>query len=156
MKYSIFCFLILLLGTACGNRKQTPATGSTPQPLRPRMGMSISDDREKLGRLIDLRNYPPVSVVFQWNGQNTDGLEALLVFDEKTYGALLTAYMDAGFPKGDYTREQFDFPWLDSAQHAELHFSKPDYKGNPDIFLGTRGKGRLWFLDKKLLLQIQP
>lgn len=155
MKRTILWLLILFLGAACGNRQQASTAEAPAGSLQPQTGLGISEDKRTLGRLIDLETYPPYSAVFQWNGLNMDGLEAILYYDEKVYGAILNAYMEAGFPRGTFSKEQFDFPWLDSARHAELQFSKPDYTGNPDIFLGTGGKGMLWFLDKKILLKVK-
>jgi|GEM_PF-4190864 len=150
-------FYFILLGTACENRQQaSSAEPSAPAALKPNTGLGISENKETLGKLIDLKTYPPYSVVFQWNGQNINGLEAILYYDEQHYGDILNTYMEAGFPKGNYSKAQFCFPWLDSARYAELQFSKPDYVGNPDIFLGTGGRGMLWFLDKKILLKVKP
>ena len=59
--------------------------------------------------------------------------------------------MDVGFPKGDYTKDDFRFDWLDDLVKAELELSQEGYKGNPDIFLGTNGEARLWFLNKKIV-----
>ncbi|MCD2423206.1 hypothetical protein LQ567_10580 [Niabella pedocola] len=154
MKRLLIIYWIPLLMLACQNQEQPPAAHVAAPPLQPQTGLGISEDRETLGRLIDLKTYPPSGVTFQWNGRDLSGLEAILYYDEKNYGDILNAYMEAGFPKGNYAKEQFGFPWLDSAQQAELQFSKPDYTGNPDIFLGTGGKGMLWFLDKKILLKI--
>ncbi|ANH82072.1 hypothetical protein A8C56_14800 [Niabella ginsenosidivorans] len=156
MNRMILCIFGAIIITACNNSTKQTEAKAAPPALSIRTGMAISEDTARLAQLIDLKKYPTTGAVFKWNGQTTEGLEAVLFYDEKTYAAILTAYMNAGFPKGNYSREQFDFPWLDSAQHAELHFSKPDYKGTPDIFLGTRDKGMLWFLDKKVLLKIQP
>ncbi|MCF3109357.1 hypothetical protein LL912_11270 [Niabella sp. CC-SYL272] len=156
MKRFLIHWMLLVSVLACQNRKPPPAAHTAVQPLLPQMGLGISEDREQLGRLLNLNLYPPTGVTYQWNGQNRNGLEAVLYYDEKTYGEILNAYMEAGFPKGNSIKEQFSFSWLDSAQQAELRFSKPDYTGNPDIFLGTQGKGMLWFLDKKILLKVAP
>lgn len=156
MKRLLIIYWILLPVLACQNRQQPEAAHTVVQQLQPQTGLGISEDRETLGRLIDLKKYPPAGVTFQWNGRDLNGLEAILYYDEQTYGNILNAYMEAGFPKGNYAKEQFGFPWLDSAQYVELQFSKPDYVGNPDIFLGTGGRGMLWFLDKKILLKMAP
>ncbi|MBZ4190425.1 hypothetical protein K7B07_16050 [Niabella sp. 3A5MI-3] len=148
--------IMLILMLACKNQEPPAAQAEAVPPLQPHMGMAISEDPAKLKQWLRLEQYPPVHVVYQWNGRNTSGMEAALYYDEKTYGAILNAYMGAGFPKGNYSKEQFAFAWLDSAQYAELQYSKPDYTGNPDIFLGTGGKGMLWFLDKKILLKVKP
>lgn len=155
MKRAFFCIGLITTITACTAPARKPEN-KPPGLTFTKAGMAISEDTAKLAKLVDLKTYPPETATFKWNGANTNGLEAVLFYDEKTYGAILTAYMNAGFPKGNYAKEQFDFPWLDSAQHAELQFSKPGYTGNPDIFLGTTGRGRLWFLNKKVLLKIQP
>lgn len=153
----ILFYFILLPVVACENKRPVSSTeASAPEPLKPHTGLAISEDKETLGKLIDLKKYPPYSVVFQWNGRNVDGLEAILYYDEQHYGDILNTYMEAGFPRGNYSKEQFNFPWLDSARYAELQYSKPDYVGNPDIFLGTGGRGMLWFLDKKILLKVKP
>ncbi|AHF17579.1 hypothetical protein [Niabella soli] len=155
MTKMFFYIGFIIIVAACTNPGKQPENKPSEVTLT-KAGMAISEDTAKLAKLIDLHTYPPEMATFKWNGANTNGLEAVLFYDEKIYGAILTAYMNASFPKGNYTKEQFDFPWLDSAQHAELQLSKPDYTGNPDIFLGTSGKGRLWFLDKKVLLKVQP
>ncbi|WP_300598378.1 hypothetical protein [Niabella sp.] len=156
MKRLLIYGCILFPVLACQNRQQPPAAQPAVQSLQLQTGLAISEDRETLGRLIDLKAYPPTGVTFQWNGQDMRGLEAILYYNEKIYGDILNVYMEAGFPKGNYRKEQFGFSWLDSAQQAELQFSKPDYVGNPDIFLGTGGRGRLWFLDRKILLKVAP
>lgn len=149
---------LAFLLTACGGAEsEKPSTEpNTKQTSVALAKVAISEDTAKLAQVLDLKKYPPERAVFKWNGKDKEGLEALLVYDEKTFGDILTAYMDAGFPKGNYSRDQFNFQWLDSARVEELNFSKPDYVGNPDIFLGTDGKGMLWFLDKKLLLKVAP
>ena len=61
--------------------------------------------------------------------------------------------MDEDFPKSDLKKEDFDFTWLSESLKHELRLSKVEYKGNPDIFLGTDGQAELWFSDRKIFLK---
>lgn len=108
---------------------------------------------------MDLKTFRPdtayiKSIELELDGRKSSGTEAVLFYEEHVYGKILEEYMDEGFPKGDYKKEDFAFGWLDDNLKAELELSKPDYKGNPDIFLGTNGKAKLWFLDKKVLVKL--
>lgn len=116
-------------------------------------------NRSVIANTLDLKTFPPEKVIYKtWgnsaDGQETSGLEAVLFYEEHMYGSILEKYMNDGFPKGDYKKEDFKFDWLDDAMIAELGHSTNSYKGNPDIFLGTQGKAKLWFLDKKILVKL--
>lgn len=136
-------FISLLFLFACGNKVHEVA--------------QVSRDFKLLGGFLDLETFKPDSVVFVLSEKDSPGngsgkLEAVLFYQELVYGKILEKYMDEDFPKGDYKKEEFDFKWLDEHLKAELELSKADYKGNPDVFLGTDGKARLWFLDEKVFV----
>lgn len=149
-----FAFIIVSLCTSCG-QDNNKATEENILPV---------NDSAIAVQLLDTSAFKPLNILAQYNGPNISevkkdttlsyNLEAVLAYDEHTYGAILEKYMDADFPKGDYKKEDFNFNWLDTALKSELHLSKENYKGNPDIFLGTNGRAKLWFLDKKILVSL--
>lgn len=174
MKNNFTFILAFLAGSllllSCVNQNDTKDASTPLQNDSSYLGgmspvFMISKDVAKLGKVLDLQTYKPDSVVFQLSGINIDSLEkdsltnknfnleAVLFYEEHVYGSILEKYMDADFPKGDYKKEDFEFEWLDELLKAELNLSKADYKGNPDIFLGTDGQARLWFSDKKIFLR---
>lgn len=171
MKIVLYLLLIVVYASCTGNeQKHEAANGSTKNIIEQRpLSAMISADTAKLSKIIDLKTFPPQSAAFKYTGADLAllpadtaeinkedyALEAVLSYDEKTYGAILTKYMDAGFPKAKYSRNDFDFSWLDADVRQELQSSNTDYFGNPDIFLGTNGKAKLWFLDKKILVKLK-
>lgn len=117
----------------------------------------LSMDTSKLSRVLDVRTFKPDSVIFHLNSDDTTkqgfNLEAVLFYEEHVYSAILEKYMEADFPKSNLKKEDFDFPWLTESLKRELSFSKVEYKGNPDIFLGTGRQAQLWFSDRKIFLK---
>lgn len=125
----------------------------------------ISKDAATLGKVLNLQKFKPDSVVFHLSGfdigkyvkdsikSKSFKLEAVLYYEEHVYGSVLEKYMEEGFPKGNYEKEDFCFGWLNENLSAELNLSKVEYKGNPDIFLGTNGGAELWFSDKKVFVR---
>ena len=159
-------FICLLFLFACRSNdggEEKPVEEGSPVPGS---AIAMSYDTLQLGKILNLQIFKPDSVLYQLSGIDIDSieqdlqqgkdfkLEAVLFYEEHTYGKKKKKYMDEDFPKGDYKKEDFEFAWLDDYLKAELGVSKADYKGNPDIFLGTDGKAKLWFLDKKVLVKL--
>lgn len=116
---------------------------------------SLTFDTSHLASTLNLKTLPPERVLYYIKTspeQDSAELQAVLYYEEPIFGKILEKYMDHDFPKGDYKKEEFEFNWLNDTLRAELQLSKPGYQGNPDIFMGTDGKARLWFLNKKILL----
>ena len=63
---------------------------------------------------------------------------------------MLEISKDADYALPNYSKTTFDFPWLSKELSTELENSDPNYHGHPDLFFGTE-KGKLWFLDQKVL-----
>ncbi|MFV0606384.1 MAG: hypothetical protein ACK5NK_11145 [Niabella sp.] len=168
----LFIFIIfigLLFLFACHFKtkgEKEPDTDSLA-PENPNISYIISDDMSRLNSLLDLEQFKPDSVAYllqmpqssQYKKIHADSskfvLEAVLFFNEAVYGKILEKYMDEDFPKGNYKKNDFEFSWLPDILKNELNLSKPEYPGNPDIFMGTNGKAKLWFLDKKILVSYE-
>jgi hypothetical protein len=158
MNHLIRIFLLLtvvMILVACG-QNDTGNTGESAKPV---------NDSAIAVKLLDVSRYKPLNVFAKYQGPDISSLqndtsahynlEAVFLYDELTFGAILEKYMDAGFPKGNYNKEDFEFKWLDKPLRAELEAGKDNYKGNPDIFLGTNGLAKLWFLNKKILIKLE-
>lgn len=171
MKKILYLLMLIIYVSCVGNEQKNESANDTTKHVIDQnpLAAMISEDTAKLSKIIDLKNFPPQRVSFKYHGADLAllpddsveinkedySLEAVLNYDEKTYGAILTRYMDMGFPKAKYNRSDFNFSWLDDTVKQELQSSNTDYFGNPDIFLGTNGKAELWFLDKKILVKLQ-
>lgn len=170
MKKLLQYFLLIIVLVSCKEKEQKQTAITTPAKdtlLQTPMGVTISEDTAKLSKILDFKTFKPDSVAFKYTGADINmlpadsaamgkhySLEAILIYDEHTYAAILEKYMDAGFPKAKLDRSEFNFDWMDDAIKRELQLSNADYFGNPDIFLGTNRKAKLWFLDKKILVKL--
>ena len=121
-----------------------------------------SKDINKLGKLINLDKFRPKKIEFQHiyietiNGNGSeepkdDYLQVVLYFDPATFKKMLQMSGNADYPKPNYPRSLFEFPWLSSELDKELENSDPAYHGHPDLFFESEG-GKIWFLDQKVLL----
>ena len=79
-------------------------------------------------------------------------LEALLYFDSTTFDQLIEKYRNLDYNQLQFQKEEFKFPWLNERIKNELQNSKADEWSETDFFFGTGEKGRIWFLEDKLLL----
>jgi hypothetical protein len=120
----------------------------------------------ELEKLIDLKKFRPEKVTFRYifidsTGQNDpdylpglsedNSLQAVLYFDSVTFRKLQEQAMLMDYKMTHYKQETFSFEFLDEKVQEELRNSRDDYHGHPDLFFGT-DDGRLWFLDKKILI----
>ncbi len=122
---------------------------------------TISSDIALLEKNLDFSLYKPSSVVYKkvevdstgtsGNGDNIY-IEALLIFDEVTFHKLTEQYKSTELSPVNFTREEFNFDWLDETTRKELTATDPAYHGHPDFFFGTGHNGHLWLLNKKILL----
>lgn len=122
-----------------------------------------SDDINKLGKLINLKNFRPKKVMYHHtyietiNGDgsasepNDDYLQAVLYFDSLTFQKMLEITKKADYSLSNHSKTKFAFPWLSRELSNELENSNPGYHGHPDLFFESEG-GKLWFLDQKVLL----
>lgn len=152
--------LFIFLVVSCGSGEPRSTETVSPDSLTTTsidLSAQLSNDTSKLSRVLDLHTFRPDSVIFHLNSDDTTtqdfSLEAVLFYEEHVYGAILEKYMDEDFPKSDLKKEDFDFTWLSESLKHELSLSKVEYKGNPDIFLGTDGQAELWFSDRKIFLK---
>lgn len=115
-------------------------------------------------QLLDVQTYKPLNVIARYEGADVAlvkkdstqeyNLEALLYYDEHEVGKILEKYLDGGFPKANYSQKDFEFAWLDEDLKKELESGDPKYTGSPDIFLGTNGKAKIWFVGRKVLVKM--
>lgn len=152
--------LLIFLVVSCGSGEPRSTETVSPDSLTTTsidLSAHLSNDTSKLSRVLDLHTFKPDSVIFHLNSDDTTkqgfNLEAVLFYEEHVYSAILEKYMEADFPKSNLKKEDFDFPWLTESLRRELSFSKVEYKGNPDIFLGTGRQAQLWFSDRKIFLK---
>ncbi len=125
----------------------------------------IPQDSAIAAHLLDLQTYKPLNVIAKYDGPNVAllkkdstqkyKLEALLYYDEYNVGEILSKFMDADFPKANYSKEDFEFNWLDDDLKMEIESGDPKYTGSPDIFLGTNGKAKIWFVGRKVLVKLE-
>jgi hypothetical protein len=128
--------------------------------------ITLSTDTAKLSRLVDISIFKPTHSKFKYifidnSGQNErvkvpgpsdNYLQAVLYFDTTTFRQLKTKYFYVDYPSPNYDRQDFNFDWLDTETKNELFNSDTSYHGHPDYFFGLGEKGRLWFLNNKVLL----
>lgn len=127
---------------------------------------TMSTDTSKLSKIIDLATYKPTHVKFRYifidnsgknerlsvPGPSDNYLQAVLYFDTATYRQLRTKFFYIDYSSPNYARQDFNFEWLDTTIRNELLQSDTSYHGHPDFFLGSGVKGKLWFLDNRVLL----
>ncbi len=127
---------------------------------------TISNDINKLTKLLTFKTYKPTKVMFKLvsidnSGQNERisvpgpsdySLQALLYFDSLTFKKIRDLDKEIDYNSPKYTKEEFKFDWLDKEILTELENSHPNYHGHPDFLFGTRN-GKSWYLDKKILIQ---
>jgi len=152
----IFLLLTVMVILVACEQNDTRKTKESAKPV---------NDSAVAVRLLDVSRYRPLNVFAKYQGPDISSLqkdtsahynlEAVFLYDEHTFGTILEKYMDAGFPKGNYNKEDFEFKWLDEPLKAELEAGNDNYKGNPDIFLGTNSRAQLWFLNKKILIKLE-
>jgi hypothetical protein len=151
--------------TVTTNFSDTIPDGSDTTIYNGNHSMTYSTEIDKLGRLLDLKTYPPVKVEFKYflidnSGKNERlavpgpsdfTLEALLYFDTLTFGKILEAgkVVDSAMP--NYQKSEFRFDWLDADVLTWLEDSDPDYHGHPDFFFHSKGK--TWYLHNKILIR---
>lgn len=115
-------------------------------------------------QLLDVQTFKPLNVIAKYNGPDVASLkkdstqkyslEALLYYDEHEVEHILAKYFDADIPKGNYSKKEFEFNWLDDDIMKEMGTGDPKYTGSPDLFLGTNGKAKLWFVGRKILVKL--
>lgn len=127
---------------------------------------TVSTDTAKLSKLIDISMYKPIHAKFKYifidnsaqdkrlsvPGPSDSYLQAVLYFDDATFNQLKTKYFSADYPSPNFNKQDFNFDWLDLDVRKELLQSDTNYHGHPDYSLGLGVKGKLWFLDNKILL----
>ena len=154
--------LLCLVCSGCANYKKDSNTTAGEYKID---SLVLSADtaikpQTPLSSVLNFKNFRPTKVLFKMmpvqNGSPVTNkpLEAVVFYDERSYAAILERYMDAGFPKAKFKREEFNFGWMADSLKQELLLSNANYFGNPDIFLGTGGKAKLWFLNKKILVKL--
>lgn len=157
---------ILLLGLFIACNKNSNQSNDNDTQTIGNISTTISTDKSKLARVLNFNTYTPNQVKFKYifidnsgkgerfpaPGPSDSELEAVLYYDSLTFQKILDLYKDTLFISPNYSSLQFDFDWLDENISGELLKSSKDYRGHPDIFLGTGNSGQLWFLDKKILI----
>jgi hypothetical protein len=156
-------FIGTLLLFACGQQTEKNNNETTKEGNK---STTISTDTAKLSKLIDITSIKPTHAKFKYifidnSGQNerltipgpSDSyLQAVLYFDTSTFNQIRTKYFKADYPSPNYNRQDFNFEWLDPNTREELLKSDTFYHGHPDYFLGLGVKGKMWFLNNKILL----
>jgi hypothetical protein len=173
---TVLNLVILISIFSCGQHQDTKQTISkqdiTKTPLKDttyvngNVTTTISEDIDKLSKLLDFKTYKPTRVVFKYvfidnSGQNERmsvpgpsdySLQALMYFDSLTFEKFYDFDRHADYPSPNYNKEDFKFDWLNKEILTELENSNPNYHGHPDFFFGTTN-GKSWYLDKKILIQ---
>jgi hypothetical protein len=127
-------FLLALASCSQTNPKETPNAVSVNQNVtdsivkKGNITITYSTDIKKLGKLLDLKQYPPVKVKF-------------IDFDR-----------NADYPSPNYVLNDFKFEWLDFETEKELENSNKNYHGHPDFFFGTKN-GKCWYLHNEILIK---
>ena len=122
---------------------------------------------DTLGRILDFSQYRPTAVQFYYVYHDNSGknerlavpgpsdmyLEALMYFDSAAWEGMSNFERHLEWKTQDKVKEEFDFGWLPPNVYDELMTPRlNNYHGHPDFFFGTVGKGRLWYLNRKVLL----
>jgi len=160
--------IIILTNLVC-SCAQNNSNGKQTQNANTKDNISttISEDTAILGQLLDLSVYRPTSAKFKYafidnSGQNqrlsvpapSDSfLEAILYFDSLTFRKFKTSYFNADYVSPNFNKEEFNFDWLDKNIKDELIKSDTTYHGHPDFYFGIGKSGKLWLLDKKVLVR---
>ncbi|GAB2813513.1 hypothetical protein [Ferruginibacter profundus] len=128
---------------------------------------TISTDTGKLARLISFKYYHPRSVKFLYSfidnsgtaGRSVPGpsdytLQAVLYFDAATFKNIVADYMKPDWVSPRYTKEEFNFSWLDTIVKKELLQTDSSYHGHTDLFWNEPNDPNchVWMLHNKLLL----
>ncbi|MGG9962287.1 hypothetical protein [Ferruginibacter sp. SUN106] len=177
--YSPLCFLclcIMLLNCNCNNSgSEKVATSDTIGEFASsaytvtngNVKTTISTDTAALGRLISLKYYHPRSVKFLYSFIDNSGtadrsvpgpsdytLQAVLYFDSATFQSIVTDYMKPDWVSPHYTKEEFNFSWLDTTVKKELLQTDSSYHGHIDLFWNEPNNPNChtWMLHNKLLL----
>lgn len=132
------------------------------------ISITTSTDIDKLGELLELRDYPPTSVKFQHTIFENYGyedehniavkpdyeLEVVMNFDSNTFKQFMHAYSMADWVSPKYDKKEFEFSWLDEKTKKEIEASDPNYHGHIDLFwtYPNDPKCHLWILNQKVLL----
>lgn len=158
------CILIwTLLLFSCGQRTDKTESDTTKEGNKT---TTISTDTVKLSKLINISNFQPTHAKFKYifidnsgqserlsvPGPSDSYLQAVLYFDTITFSQLKTKYFNVDYLSPNYAKQDFNFEWLDTNLRKELMQSDTNYHGHPDYFLGLGVKGKLWFLNNKVLL----
>jgi hypothetical protein len=121
----------------------------------------ISTDIVKLEKLLNFKIFRPKAVKFKYilydnSGRPVPGpsdsyLQAILYFDDQTFQKIRDHDKTADFPLPEFSKEQFQFDWLDKTTSVELENSDKAKSARPDFFFSSNGK--CWYLDNKILLR---
>jgi hypothetical protein len=165
-------FLLALASCSQTNPKETPNAVSVNQNVtdsivkKGNITITYSTDIKKLGKLLDLKQYPPVKVKFKYTfidnsgkskrisvpGPSDNYLEALMYFDSATFEKFIDFDRNADYPSPNYVLNDFKFEWLDFETEKELENSNKNYHGHPDFFFGTKN-GKCWYLHNEILIK---
>jgi hypothetical protein len=163
MKRLYRTLVLTLLLFSCGQQAKETDSDTVKEGNKT---TTLSTDTVKLSKLIDISTFKPTHAKFKYtfidnSGQNerlsvpgpSDSyLQAVLYFDTTTFRQLKTKYFNADYSSPNYDRNEFNFEWLDTDIKNELLQTDTSYHGHPDYFLGLGVKGKLWFLNNKVLL----
>ena len=132
------------------------------------ISITTSTDIDKLGELLELRDYPPTSVKFQHTIIENYGyesehntavkpdyeIEAVMNFDSTTFKLFMYSYSKADWVSPKYDKKEFEFSWLDEKTKQEIQASDSNYHGHPDFFwtYPNDPNCHLWILNRKVLL----
>jgi hypothetical protein len=126
----------------------------------------LSTDKESLNKILNIETYAPTHVKYYLVvvkqpvkkeevtlvAASFGYLQAVLYFDSTTFKRLKEHHEKSEYPSPVFSKDNFHFSWLDEDVKKELVNSSPYYSGHYDLAFETGNKGRLWFLDNKVLL----
>lgn len=149
--------MLLVVFAAC--RSQQP-------PLNDNKKVTVSTDIAELGKLLNLKTFPPEKVQFRNTVRDNSGgddplaipgpsdsyLEAILYYNPETFRKLQAALDSSQSASAEYQEKDFEFDWLSQEIKEELSQSDTSYHGHDDPFFSRNSNSRLWLLKGKLLL----
>lgn len=161
MRRIFFLLPVALICNFCSNPDQSKSTESNSKT-----SVITSKDTAKLGKLIKLNKFRPIKVIFRYSSTNNSAqndflsvpgpsdssLDAILYFDSLTFKTIKEKYTQSVSNDQRYTKEQFNFYWMNKAVKQELLQDSSTKFGRPDLLFSSGPNARIWLLKNKVLL----
>lgn len=162
MSKNTFILLFLtLFYFSCGQKNRTEEI-DTETTVVGNITTTISEDKEKLGKLINLKTYEPTSVKFKYQHIDNSGakdrsvpgpsdyyLQAVMQYDSATYNTMRNNYLNLSVELPNIKKEDFLFDWLDESTKNEL--TTASGFGALARYYTYAEKGKVWVMKNKIL-----